>query len=973
VYEVGEVDDVGFLAMELCLDGTLGGRGPLPPRAVVEVGLQVCAALAYAHAELGLVHADLKPENLLLQGSVVKVADLGLARAPRGGDGRTSGGTPGYMAPEQRRGEVIDARADIYALGCVLRELAGAATPGGNSTRTLDDLDDEPALVLEPLAWLDPVIERCTATEPEHRFPTMQALAEALAGLDVDGPTLAEILNLSPPQAEPPGRLPARRGWVGREEEIASVVAALEQPGVVTVAGAPGIGKTLVAAEAAHAWAEQHPGRTWWCDLSLATDVDEAIRAVARAFDLEGGGDPSRRIGRVLAARGEVLVVLDGAEVLSRDPGPLDAWSAAAPGARILVTSRGPTRARAERTRIVRVGPLAVAHAAALVRRRAAERGVDLGEATRLDELVRRLDGVPLALELAAGRLGVLGLDDVLDRLSLSLLRSGTQGPRSTLQDVLALSLETLDATETRALIQLSVFRGDFDEHDATAILELPDDAPAEVVLDHLVDGSLVAAGDRRLRLLSPIRDFVAPRRDRDTEVRHGTWYARLGERAFSTTLELTDGGARRRQMMSAIEDLLAACRSALSRGEAETAAKTSLAATWVLGRTGPLSSVTELLDGAWTLVADSEDPTLRDLALRVAVFRAATAHLRPDAEDLFRIALELAQSLGADRELGQVHNDRGRTLMRAERHEEALAAFERARDHAMRAGDLATAGIAQNNSAEVLDALGRADEASTARGHAHRQLRASGHRAFEGVVLANLAGSADRWGRHQEALTLLQRAIQAFCDGDNPRGAALARMNLSTALLHAGRPTDALREASAATAAFDSRGDAPAAAAARRRRVQARIVMGEAEDAAQELLALHHGSDSGGVELDIVRALIAAGRPADALQQIGGEPGPRDLPLLALALARTGARQEAATALENARARLDGPEIGARVALAATAEALDQPLERDTWLAEARTLAAEGVLRTAARLIGWTLPPKPITTGRKHPGNTGG
>lgn len=123
VYEVGEQDGVWFCAMELCSGGSLAERGALPPRAVVEIGLQVCAALQYAHEELALVHLDLKPSNLLLDGEVVKVADLGMAQAAGFSD-RRRGGTLGYMAPEQAQGRPVDARSGVFALGVTLVELA---------------------------------------------------------------------------------------------------------------------------------------------------------------------------------------------------------------------------------------------------------------------------------------------------------------------------------------------------------------------------------------------------------------------------------------------------------------------------------------------------------------------------------------------------------------------------------------------------------------------------------------------------------------------------------------------------------------------------------------------------------------------------------------------------------------------------------------------------------------------------------
>ena len=98
VYEVGEEGGRWFCAMERCA-GSLAARLPLPPRAVVEVGLEVCAALQYANAELGLVHLDIKPDNLLYSNEgVVKVADLGIAGADGFGDDGRIRGTPGYMA-----------------------------------------------------------------------------------------------------------------------------------------------------------------------------------------------------------------------------------------------------------------------------------------------------------------------------------------------------------------------------------------------------------------------------------------------------------------------------------------------------------------------------------------------------------------------------------------------------------------------------------------------------------------------------------------------------------------------------------------------------------------------------------------------------------------------------------------------------------------------------------------------------------
>ena len=261
VYEIGEADGRWFCAMELCPEGSLSGHIPLPPRAVVEVGLQVCEALQYAHEELGLIHLDLKPDNLLLKDGVVKVADLGIARARGFAADRRVRGTPGYMPPEQRAGAPLDARADIYALGVTLvvlatcalpdftrsrsdRDIANASAPtvstmypdagsdtwtgeepaepeefeeppesatpavSGSETLDWDDLTPaapQPAAASSSLevagvpAWLVPVVERCLAESPDGRWQDMAELAEALRALTPSGLGLRETIGWTPP------------------------------------------------------------------------------------------------------------------------------------------------------------------------------------------------------------------------------------------------------------------------------------------------------------------------------------------------------------------------------------------------------------------------------------------------------------------------------------------------------------------------------------------------------------------------------------------------------------------------------------------------------------------------------------------------------------------------------------------------------------------------------------------------------
>ncbi|HEY7725301.1 MAG TPA: serine/threonine-protein kinase, partial [Anaeromyxobacteraceae bacterium] len=123
LFEARVCDQGSYLVMELLRGETLAerlGRGPLPAAEAVEVGLQAARALAHVHAH-GLLHRDLKPGNLFLgEDGRVKLLDMGLAHLL--GRASAPAGTPGYVAPEQWRGEAVDGRADVFALGAVLYE-----------------------------------------------------------------------------------------------------------------------------------------------------------------------------------------------------------------------------------------------------------------------------------------------------------------------------------------------------------------------------------------------------------------------------------------------------------------------------------------------------------------------------------------------------------------------------------------------------------------------------------------------------------------------------------------------------------------------------------------------------------------------------------------------------------------------------------------------------------------------------------
>jgi DNA-binding beta-propeller fold protein YncE len=201
VYDAREEDGELIVAMRLIGGGDLRKRieaaGPLPPTQAVALLGQVADALDAAHAA-GIVHRDVKPHNILLEGERAYLTDFGLAKA-LGDSGVLSGasvvGTVEYMSPEQWRGEKVGPAADVYSLGCVLYESLTGVVP---YARRAGDLEPEMP------QGLDAVIERAVAKDPADRFATAGELIEAASESQGGAPAATRVLS------EPPER-PTRR------------------------------------------------------------------------------------------------------------------------------------------------------------------------------------------------------------------------------------------------------------------------------------------------------------------------------------------------------------------------------------------------------------------------------------------------------------------------------------------------------------------------------------------------------------------------------------------------------------------------------------------------------------------------------------------------------------------------------------------------------------------------------------------
>ena len=404
-----------------------------------------------------------------------------------------------------------------------------------------------------------------------------------------------------------PGNLrPAPTSFIGRESEVAELQAAVKAHRLVTLTGVGGVGKTRLAVEVAARLADEFPDGVWFFELAAVTDPAAVPDAVAAVLGITQ--QPGRSVAQSVAAalEGRVrLLVFDNCEhVLDAAADLIEAVLDHSATVKILATSREGLGVADERLWPVPsldVGAGVDSAAVALFVERAQHVSPrftvgEAGEAAAVVEICRRLDGIPLAIELAASRMAAMTASEVRDRLDqrLRLLVGSRRGleRHHTLRHAVAWSYELLDDTEKALLDRCSVFAGGFDLHSACAVAgsdDLDDYAVLDL-LDALVRKSLLvadrSAGRTRYSMLETIRQFAEEQlvaRGQASEIRaaHSRYFA--GREA--DILALWDSPRHREAyawFTIEFANLRTAFRWATDQGDLDVAAPTATYAAWL-------------------------------------------------------------------------------------------------------------------------------------------------------------------------------------------------------------------------------------------------------------------------------------------------------------------------------------------------------------------------------------------------------
>ncbi len=609
--------------------------------------------------------------------------------------------------------------------------------------------------------------------EPEHVL-TVVGRGYRFVPADPDALTLARterpVHEIVDAAVDGPTRVslpPASEELVGRDTLVATTRTHCGTPGLVTLVGPGGIGKTSVALVVCHQEAE---GAAWDEVASIAvhacTTETDIVAALASGLGVSAEGvgldDAIPFLAGALRGRGRLLLLLDGGEAASSELARvLPLWIRSCPQTTFLVTTREVLRVAGEV--VVPIEPLSQAEAVSLFLSRLAPHPAPGYTHEAVDQLVDQLDRIPLAIEMAAAWGDLINAESLCRRLGsqLDVLRSPRRDRptrHGSLRTTIASSWALLAEPNREGLRQLAVFADAFSIDDAEQILA-GGPSPFEL-LRSLRDRSLLtrtrlSSGEPGLRLFRAVRDFAREQGlDGEAVIRHGRWASRWGEAQRLERLR-SAGGRELSAMTAARADIVLAGERAQDRGDARVHAACAFALATLGELAGPALADPEML----LAVGDREEQprtALRALAAAAALLMAQGESQRVDPliarltplldavppHDAARALLDTAQALES------------RSLERA--HEAALQACSFARE----SEDAGLLAVATARIARLEHARGDAVSAQRGFEASLEGLAGSGNLREEANTLSALAGLHAERGRPLRAMALHEQAL---------------------------------------------------------------------------------------------------------------------------------------------------------------------------------------------------------------------
>jgi predicted ATPase/DNA-binding winged helix-turn-helix (wHTH) protein len=565
---------------------------------------------------------------------------------------------------------------------------------------------------------------------------------------------------------------------------------------IVSIVGTGGAGKTRLAQRFGWTSLSRFPGGVWFCDLSASRTVDGIAHAVARGLDVPvSGSDPLAYLSRVISERGECLVILDNFEQVARHASEtLVHWAQRAPKARFLVTTRELLGVPGEHA--MTLGPLDTEDATTLFLQRAGAAEATFtptaDDRPAIVRIAKLLDGLPLAIELAAARIRLMSFRSLLERMDhdLSILVSarGRSERHASLRATFDWSWELLDPRERFTLAQLSVFEGGFTLEAAEALVDLStfEGGPSTVdLVQSLVEKSLVRRrSEHRFALLETIKVYASERLEVDSQCGGRDAVRSARARHYRYFAGLDEARATAEQGVE-IDNLVAGCRRAVEGEDLQPAVGALLHAWEVFLRTGPYREALELAESVRSMggLNDSQRAMV-DWVAGMALFslgRGGEAKLR------FERGLTPARVTGDRRAESLLLRALADELAVEGRIEEALAHAGDALAIAEALGDRSLQCNALNRLGAALWRAGRLAPAKESYIEALRIARETGDRRMQGALMGNLGVVHHDLGELDEARKLYEQSLLAALELGDRQGEAAERGNIAGLSLEQG------------------------------------------------------------------------------------------------------------------------------------------------------------------------------------------